>query len=184
MQPQQIVINEPNEKKKSIRSFSILEPIVGIIFAVACTTIFGFFSEIITWSYYGTTHSNIQQGVIRLVPTFDKDVISSIVVLVILWGLLRVAINVFYLVERSYTRRLSIVSIVGNALTFIVSLIILIPPRIVNEEYVHHVHTAFQGNMTWFGNVIANPNLVILVLMLILLFFESFNIVRKGWKNH
>jgi len=183
MQNTQNNLDESKAKKNKSNQFSYFEPITGMIFAIICTVIFGWFSEIITWSYYGTAHDTIVQGVIRLVPTFNSDVISSIIVLIIIWGLLRIAIDGFYLYERSYTNRLAKVSIVGNVLTFIVSCIILIPSRIVNDEYVVHVHSAFVDGMQWFGAIIARPNIIILVLLVIILFLESLHATRKGWNN-
>ena len=184
MNKTEISVDESQERQEELNKFSYFEPIAGMTFAVICTVIFGWFSEIITWSYYGTAYNNIAEGVIRLVPTFDKEVISSMIVLVIIWGLLRIAIDVFYLVERCYTKRLAIVSIAGNVLTLIASCIILIPSRIVNDEYVLHVHAAFQAGMAWFGEIIARPNIIILVLLLVILFLESFFAARKGWKSN
>jgi len=184
MNKTQISVEESQDKREKLNKFSYFEPILGTTLAVTCTVIFGWFSEIITWSYYGTANNNIEEGVIRLVPTFNKDVISSMIILIILWGLLRIAVDAFYLFERCYTKRLAIVSIAGNSMTFIASCLILIPSRIVHDEYVLHVHTAFQGGMAWFGEILARPNIIILVLLLGILLFESFFATSKGWKSN
>lgn len=164
--------DQAGKPAKTLR-FSYFEPIAGMIFSILCAVIFLWFSEIITIVFVGG----------RLIPTFDETVIQSMWFLVILWGLLRIAVDISYLVERCYTKRLAIISIVGNTLTAIVGCILLIPHRIVYWEYIDFVHEYFEETAAWFGSIAASPNLIILVVMVIVLALETITAVRKGWKN-
>jgi len=150
--------------------FSYFEPVAGIIFAIIATIIFYFFPQIITIVFIGG----------RLIPTFDAEVIHSLWLPILIWPILRIIVETAYLIERRYTQRLAIISIVGNTLTVIVTCVIFASDRIVFWEYIHFVHTYFAGVAEWFGNILAKPNLIILVIIIVVLIIETANAVRKG----
>jgi len=162
--------SRPAPKKKL--KFSYFEPIAGILFAVIATIIFLGFPQVISIVFIGA----------RLIPTFDEVVIRSLWLPIIIWALLRIGIEVAYLVERSYTRRLATITVIGHILTAIVSIIIFISPRIVFWEYIDFVHTYFKDVAEWFGEILARPNLIILAIMLIVLVIESVTVIKKGEK--
>jgi hypothetical protein len=162
----------PRVTEKEIR-FSYLEPICGILFAIAAAVIFLGFPQIIAVVFVSGP----------LIPTFDTEVIRSLWIPVILWVLLRVAVEVFYLIERRYTKRLAIVTMTGNTLAFICTLILFIPARIVNAEYVDWIHTYFADSAAIFGEILAAPHIVIIVIMLIGLILDSITVTRKGFKK-
>ena len=161
------------EPEKDLK-FSKVEPIAGIIFAIIATVIFLVFPQIITVVFIGG----------EVIPTFDKEVIQSLWVLIpgILWGLFRIGVDVAYLVERSYTKRLAKISVIGHILTAIVTLIIFIPYRIVYWEYIDWVYDYVTPVSAGFANILAYPNVIIIVLMLVVLTIESVNVIRKGNK--
>jgi len=166
--------SHPEPEKKL--TFSYLEPVFGIIFAIVATVIFLIFSQIITVV--------IIDG--PVIETFLKEEIQRWFVLIpaIIWALLRIGVEVAYLVERRYTRRLAKISLVGNALAVICTFLVLVSPRILNPDYVTLIHNGYDNvNASWFGNILANPNLIILVVILIVLVIESVNVVRRGYKE-
>jgi len=160
------------KQAKNIK-FSYFEPVAGIIFAVVAAVIFLGFPNIIAVVFVDGP----------LIPTFDEVVIRSLWLPIILWALLRIGVEIAYLVERCYTRRLAIITMAGNSLAFISTLIIFIPYRIVNVEYIDWIHTYFSRiGAEWFGEILARPNVVIIVIMLIGLILDSITVIRKGNK--
>ena len=165
------VSDSTKEPKKDLK-FSYFEPIAGIIISLAATIIFLIFPHIITVVFIGG----------QVIPTFDVEVIRSLWVMIpaIIWAVLRVGVETAYLVEHRYTKRLANISVIGNALAVICSCIIFIPYRIVYWEFIEWVHSYFASVSVWFGNILARPNLIILVLMIVVLLIESITVVRKG----
>jgi len=159
--------------KKDLK-FSYFEPVAGIIIAIVAAVVFLGFPEIITVVFIGG----------QVIPTFDAEVIREVfnIILVVLWVVFRLGVDVSYLVERRYTKRLAQISIVGNVLACICACIVFIPYRIVYWEFIDWVHSYFASVSVWFGNILARPNLIILVLMIFVLLIESINVTRKGYK--
>ena len=161
----------PAAQKKTLK-FSFFEPIAGIIFAIVATFIFYFFPQIITIVFIGG----------RLIPTFDEVVIQSLWLPLLIWVVLRVGVEVAYLIERRYTQRLALVAVIGNFLAIIATFFIFFSDRIVFWEYIDFVHRYFADVAEWFGEVLARPNLIILVVIVLVLIIESFTVVKKGNK--
>jgi len=170
MSKQQTEVEESRPIEKKQRKFSFIEPIAGIIFAVVATIIFLGFPQIITIVFIGG----------RLIPTFDAEVIRSLWLPIILWAVVRIGVDVAYLVQQRYTQSLAIISLIGNALTAILTFIIFINSRIVYWEYVDFVHRYYEEIAAWFGAIIARPNIIILVVILLVLVLDTFNAIRKG----
>jgi len=170
-EPKDIVSASPGTPKKRLK-FSLVEPIVGIIFAVVAAVIFLRFSQIITITFIGG----------HLIPTFDADVIQSLWLPIIIWAILRIGINVAYLIERYYTQRLAVVSVIVNVLSAIVLFIIFFDDRIVHWEYVDFINRYFEEIAAWFGAIIARPNLIILAIMVIVMIIDSVTVIKKGQK--
>ena len=166
------VSKSPQTAEKKMK-FSYFEPVAGIIFAIVATVIFLGFPQIIAVVFVSGP----------LIPTFDSEVIRSLWIPIILWMVFRIFVEVFYLVERRYTKRLAIVTMIGNTLAFICTLIIFIPYKIVNVEYIDWIHTYFANIAVWFGEILAKPNIVIIVIMLVGLILDSITVIRKGFKK-
>jgi len=166
--------NEEPKKELKDQKFSYFEPIAGMIVAIVCVIIFLGFPQIITIGFIGTPP--------RLIPTFDADVIRSLWFPIILWGLLHIGVDVAYLIERRYTKRLAMITVIGHALALICACIIFIPSKIVYWEYLVWVDILFEHVADWFGNILAIPNLIVLFLMIIVSLFVSITVVRKGNK--
>lgn len=160
-------------KPKKVMKFTYSGPIASIIFSVVATVIFLGFPQIISIVFIGD----------RMVPTFDEVTIRSLWLPIILWAVFRIGIDIAYLIERSYTKRLALVSIVGNVLTAIVTIIVFASSRIVYWEFADFVRTRFaEIGAAWFGEILANAHLVILIVVLIVLVFETISVVVK-WKS-
>ena len=162
---------KPEIKKK--RKFSAFEPVSGIILAVVATVIFFFFPNIIAVVFVDGP----------LIPTFVDTVIGNLWFPIFLWGILRIGVEVFYLIERRYTKRLAVTTIIGNVIAFVCTLFIFIPYKIVNVDYIDWIHTYFRGGAAWFGEILARPNLIIIFIMLIGLLLDSITVISKGRKE-
>ena len=167
---------EKKEPEKKIK-FSYFEPIAGIILAIAATVIFYFFPQIIAIVFVNGP----------VIPTFNIEAIkgtgSLLWIPIFLWAIFRLCVEVFYLVERRYTKRLAIVTMIGNTLAFICTLIVFIPMNIMNPEHLDWVRTHYINNAAWFGEILARANFVVIAIMLIGLILDSITVIRKGLKK-
>jgi len=169
-------VNQPEsqpEPEKKVK-FSYFEPVAGIIFALVATIIFYFFPQIIAVGFFGNP--------IVIIPTFVEEVIKSLWLPIFLWAILRIVVEIVYLVERRYTKRLAIITIIGNLLAFVSTLFVFIPDRIVNPEYINWVHDHISPIATWFGELLAKPHWIIIAIMLIGLILDSITVTVKGIK--
>ena len=160
--------NKPAIQHK--RKFSFFEPIAGIILAIVATVVFFFFPQIISVVFVNGP----------LIPTFVDFIINGLWFPIFAWAILRIGVEVFYLIERRYTKRLAVVTVIGNVLAFICTLFIFVPYRVVNLHYVEWIYSYFSGGAAWFGEILARPNLIIIIIMLIGLLLDSFTVIRKG----
>ena len=166
---------EKKEPEKKIK-FSYFEPIFGILFAIIATVIFLVFPQIIGVFFLGFGDHHI--------PAFDANVIRGLWVLIpaIIWAILRIAVEIAYLVERRYTKRLALITVIGDVLAVICTLIMFIPYRIVNVEYIDFVHRYFTNVSAWFTEILVRPNLIIMIIIIIYMILDSVNAVIKGNK--
>ena len=164
-----------NQAQIKVKKFSYFEPILGIIIAILFVVLFLGFPQIMTVTFSGSLSDDI--------PTWNVDVLRSLWIPIVLWGIFRVGVDVAYLIIRRYTKRLTIISLVGYALTAIVTLIIFIPVRIVNAEYSDFIKTFFAESAAWFGNILANPHIIIIVVMMIVLVLETINVLLRSKKE-
>jgi len=168
--------DKPRETKKKMK-FSYFEPVVGILIALTASIIFYFFPQIIAIVFVSGP----------IIPTFNIGVIrgvgSNLWIPILLWALLRIGVEIVYLVERSYTKRLAIITMIGNTLAFICTLIVFLPFNIMNPDHVEWVRTYYSSIAVWFGELLARANLVVIGIMLISLLLDSITVVRKGFMS-
>jgi len=162
--------SRPAPKKKI--KFSYFEPIAGIIFALVAAVIFYFFPHIIAVVFISGP----------LIPTFYADVIHSLWIPILLWVILRVGVEVAFLIERRYTQRLAFITLIGNVLTAIATFIIFFSDRIVNKDYIDFVHKYYTDGAAWFGEILVRPHHIIIVIIMLGLILESINVIIKGRK--
>ena len=169
--------HEPEKEIKNVK-FSYFEPFKGIILTLVATVIFLVFPQIITFVFIGN----------RLIPTFDATVIHGLWVLIpaILWALFRIGIEIAYLIEKKYTQRLAVITLIGNIFAVISGLFVFVSPRIVYWEYSDFIHTYFEDMAAWFSvpltRILDRPNLIILFIMIVVILIESINMFRRANK--
>jgi len=163
-------VHHSHDKKLKI---SVFEPVMGIIISLIATIVFLGFPHIITVVLIGGP----------VIPTFYEDIIRSLWIPIVLWLIFRLVVDVSYLVERKYTKRLANIALVGNLLTAICTFIIFISIRIVNIDFINFVYDYYGSIAMWFANILARPNLIILVIIMIVLILESINVYKKGYKS-
>ena len=165
---------EKNQEPEKKVKFSYFEPVAGIIFALVASIIFYFFPQVIAVGFFGNP--------IVIIPTFVEEVIKGLWLPIFLWAILRIIVEIVYLVERRYTKRLAIITIVGNLLAFVSTLFVFIPDKIVNPEYIGWVHDNISPLANWFGELLAKPHWIIIAIMLIGLILDSITVTVKGIK--
>ena len=167
--------DSPRASGKKMK-FSYFEPVIGIFIAVLVSVVFYFFPQIIAIVFVSGP----------VIPTFDIDVIngsgSYLWIPILLWAVLRIGVEIVYLIERSYTKRLAVITMIGNILAFICTLIIFIPVTIMNPEHIVWVRTHYIDNAAWFGEILARANIVVIAIMLIGLLLDSITVIKKGFK--
>jgi len=158
------------------KKFSYFEPAKGITFAVIATVLFLGFPQVITYVFIGA-----------LIPIFDATVVRSLWIPIILWALFRIGIEVVYIIEKKYTKRLATFTIVGDILATICGLIIFVSPRILWQGYIDFVHTYFDDMAAWFTvpltRILDRPNLIILFVMILVFVIECINVVRRSGRK-
>jgi len=167
-------VNTPEEEKKAVavKKFPYFEPFAGIFIAIVCTVVFLWFTDLITIAFY------VEPPI--LIPAFLRIEIQALWLPIILWGLVRIAGNIAYLIEKVYTQRLAIISLVANALTVIITSVILARNYIVNPEYADYMIRLFEPSVApWFGVMLANPHIIIIVIVSLVMVLDSITVVRK-----
>jgi len=168
-------IPEDNPDKKSLKTkkFPYFEPISGIIIAIVCVVVFVLFSDLITIAFWLDPPA--------LIPTFLEHELHRFIIWfpAVLWGITRLVVNIAYLIEKIYTKRLAIIALICNALTVILTFIIMIDGRIVNPVYAQWMRDLFEPVAPWFGEILARANLTILVILVVVMILDSITVVRK-----
>ena len=170
-------VSDPHRVPKKKMKFSYFEPVVGILIAIVVSVVFYYFPQVIAIVFVSGP----------VIPTFDIEVIngpgSDLWIPILLWAVLRIGVEIVYFIERSYTKRLAIITMIGNILAFICTLIIFLPVSIMNPDHIEWVRTHYIDNAAWFGELLANANLVVILIMLISLLLDSITVIRKGFKS-
>jgi len=169
--------DSPKVTKKEMK-FSKSEPVVGILIALVASIVFYFFPQVIAIVFVSGP----------VIPTFDVNVIngpeSTLWIPILLWALLRIGVEIAYFVERRYTKRLAVITMIGNVFAFICTLVIFLPVTIMNPEHIEWVRTHYIDNAAWFADILANANLVVIGIMLISLILDSITVVKKGFRSN
>jgi len=167
-------VKTPEEAKKAVavKKFPYFEPFAGIFIAIVCTVVFLWFTDFITIAFY------VEPPI--LIPAFLQVEIQALWLPIILWGLVRIAGNIAYLIEKVYTKRLAIISLVANLLTVIITFVILARNYIVNPEYADYMIRLFEPTIApWFGVMLANPHIIIIVIVSLVMVLDSITVIRK-----
>jgi len=167
-------VKAPEEAKKAVavKKFPYFEPFAGIVIAIVCTVVFLWFTDLITIAFY------VEPPI--LIPAFLQVEIQALWLPIILWGLVRIAGNIAYLIEKVYTKRLAVISLIANLLTVIITILILARDYIVNPKYADYMIRLFEPSVApWFGVMLANPHIIIIAIVYLVMILDSITVIRK-----
>jgi uncharacterized membrane protein len=96
----------------------------------------------------------------------------------------RIGVEIVYLIERRYSKRLALISLLGHLIAAICTIIIFVSPRIVYWEYIVWVDALFASvdAATWFETLLRNPHLVVLFILSLIYIIESITVIIRGNK--
>lgn len=141
----------------------IHDPIINILWHIAAAVLLLGFPNLIGAYADGT----------GWIPAFDANYIRTFGYLVLLWMAFGIAREIFKLIERRYSKKLALVTIVANVLTGITAMLFFSSSRIMNPEFVTKVGFMIEGiGVEEIGKVLANVNLLILVIMVFALILD------------
>ncbi|MCL2593876.1 MAG: hypothetical protein FWD82_11040 [Defluviitaleaceae bacterium] len=163
------------EIPESKQKISPLGPIFGIAFIISTTALFFGFPQIIQFRFNN-----------GWIPVFNTEIIRGLWLPILLWTIVEIVAEVMKLIEGRYTIRLAVVTVVTGILQAVFAIIIFGTSNIVNPELANHI-----GNLgidfapiTWvFDNIVMQPNLTLIVIMLAVIFFETLDVLVKVFKE-
>jgi len=145
-------------------------PIFGIAFAIITTVIFLGFPEIFRLNFN-----------LVWIPVFDAAVIRGLWLPIVIWTILEVGVEIVKLVEGQYTMRVGIVGLITGILSAVFAFAIFGNNNIVNQELLNAIEHQFQFEAL--GLVISNPNIVIMIITLVIIFFDTLDVVVKSFQS-
>jgi len=154
---------------------SIAEPIWGIAIAIASTVLFFGFPQIMRARFD-----------YEWVNVFNVNVIRSLWLPILAWTVIEIVAELVKLVEGRYTKRLAVVTVVTAALQVVCAVFVFVGNDIVNPEFITQA-TSYVADLQALGwiinNIVVQPNLMILAIILIVLAFETLEIVVKSFQS-
>ncbi|MCL2250110.1 MAG: hypothetical protein FWC13_12705 [Oscillospiraceae bacterium] len=146
------------------------DPILGIVSAVLIAVVFLAFPYILggAWTSDGS-----------YIPMFNTEVVRSLWLPILLWTFFRISMEVIYLIEKQYNPRVALITIMLNAVTAILSFIILWDSGLICTEFLSHKE---QLTNSAIATAISYIPMALLVLATVLLIVETVTAVSKGMK--
>jgi hypothetical protein len=161
---------EVSESKSTI---SASDAGFGIVFSIAITTLLLGFPQIISGRFDG-----------EWVPIFDVQVIRSLWFPILLWAVIEIVMEIMKLVEGRYTMRLAAIALVTAFLQVVCIIAVFGDGSIVNPDFMYHINNMgypFEFEAA-FGIInIAQPRVIAMAVMFIILFFETLDVVVKAF---
>ena len=150
-------------------------PIGGIAFAVSTSVLFLGFPYVmrIGWNF-------------GWVAVFDTGIIRSLWLPIILWTIVEIVAEIMKLVEGRYTMRLAMVTVVTSILQVIFTIIVFGNNGILNPEFISQMGELgvdFEAIGWIYDNIIMQPNMLIMAIVLIVIFFETLDVVVKALQS-
>ena len=164
-----------SEIPESKMKISPYEPIFGIILSISLTILFLGFPQVLRISWESIW-----------IPVFDTGVVRGLWLPILLWAILEIAAEVMKLVERQYTMRLASVIVIISVLQVVFAVVVFGNSNILNPEFISHmesINTNSGAIGSIFNAMIMRPNLVIMAVLLIVLFFETLDVVVKAFRS-
>jgi len=150
-------------------------PIVGIAFSISTTVLFLGFPQVIGMISASTDFNWIQ--------VFDTGVIRSMWLPIILWTVLEIGAEIVKLVEGQYTIRLAAVTIVANIIGVLCAITVFGNNEILNPEFLNSVGRSHYINFEAVGWIFNNMNLILMIVVLFVLLFETLDVVVKAFQS-
>jgi len=150
-------------------------PIAGIVFAVSTTALFLGFPQVIRL-YHNFTWFTI----------FDTAVIRGLWLPIILWTIVEIGTEIIKLLEGQYTMRLAAVTVITSALQVIFTVSIFGRNSILNPEFISFMdNLSIDFGAAWwiFDSLLMRPNIILMVIVLVVLFFETIDVVIKAFQS-
>jgi len=144
---------------------SIFWSIFSIAFSVSATVVLLGFPQIIRGIFPGT----------GWILFFDVDVLRGLWLPIIAWTVIEIITEVFALLERTYTKRLAAVYIVGGVFQIFFAVTVFGNAAIINPEIVSLLH--------YHSPIAIDPNLPILAVVLCVIIFEALDAVWTAYKK-
>jgi len=151
------------------KRISTIGPIISIIVSIALTVIFLRFPQLFSLRFEG-----------EWIPAFNADTIRTLILPVLIWTALEIGVEIAKLVERQYTVRLAVASVLAFAICAICVIVIFTNTDLVNPDFVYSVNniTSEIAPAEWFfENVLARPNMILLAAMMVGLLIETAEVV-------
>lgn len=147
-------------------------PIAWLIFSVVSTVILLGFPHVFSTRFDG-----------EWVAVFDVDAIRALWFPIILWMLTEVAVEIYRLVERRYTMRLCVSTMIACLVQAVLIIITFGGSGVVNPEFASAMYS-FDTDVeilgSLFENVLARPHLIVMVVMLVGVAVEAIEAVVKA----
>jgi hypothetical protein len=149
------------------------EPIAGIIWSAIVVVVFLGFPWI----------AGVWLDDSGWIPIFDTLVIRSLWLPIILGAIIGVIKEIVRLVDRRYTWRLAIVTIIADIFIFLCAAVVFMNGRVMNPVFVSNIYKLFVDNDAEFiPFIFANFNLVFLGILTFALALDSLTVSVKAIK--
>jgi len=153
---------------------SIYEPVAGIAIAIASTVLFLGFPQIMR-VYFD----------FEWIPVFNAEVIRGLWFPILTWTIFEIIAETVKLVEGRYTKRLAAITVVIAVVQVICAAIVFMGNDIVNPEFISQAgsYIADVQALGWIvNNLVAQPNLLLMGIILIIIAFETLEVVVKSFQ--
>ncbi|MCL2225273.1 MAG: hypothetical protein FWB96_09950 [Defluviitaleaceae bacterium] len=158
----------PEEKQK----ITPLGPITAIIVSISLAALWLAFPQIMGGRFDG-----------EWITVFDTAVLRGLWVPILAWTILEIATEIVKMVEGVYTMRLAIIATIGGVLQAVCAVIVFGNNGIINQGFLSALGE-YAATLEMLGGTIrvGNINLVIMAVMLIIIFFETLDVVVTAVK--
>jgi len=138
----------------------IHEPVINILWQIAVFVLLLGFPYLIGGYTKGTDW----------IPAFDGTYIQASWYLIVIWTVVGISREIAKLIERRYSRRLALITVISHILTGASSALFLASSRIMNPVFTDNIASMIEGpSAEGLGKVLSHVNLFILAAVLLTL---------------
>jgi len=150
-------------------------PIWGIVLSVSLTALLLGFPQVISW-----------RSEFEWIPIFDTQIIRGLWFPILFWMVIEIIAEIVKLVEGHYTMRLATITVITSIIQVVCAIAVFGSSEILNPEFISFMENnnmGFEGFEWAFNNIIMLPNTMFLAVTLIVLFFETLDVVVKAFQS-